>query len=265
MPSFLLQAPHTVGFSAVRLLILLLTLVLSACASSPDEGLNTNKWSVKKLYSEAKESLNDGNYDRAITLYEDLESRYPFGPYAEQAQLDIAYAYLKSNEPDTAVTSADRFIKLHPRHTNVDYAYYLRGLARSSEKESLTDKFLPFGERDGSQHDPSSSREAYGYFEELVKKFPDSRYFADATNRMHLLRDSLAKHEIFVAHYYLQRSAYVAAVNRAKFVIENFPGTASSRQALEIIIQGYTALGMETLAEDARRVLELNPPLAVEN
>lgn len=242
-----------------RLLLLLLTLLLGACASSPDGGFDTRKWSVKKLYTEAKEALDDGNYERAIKLYEDLESRYPFGPYAEQAQLDSAYAYMKFNEPDTAVAVADRFIKLHPRHSNVDYAYYLRGLARTSEKQSLTDKFLPFGERDGSQHDPSSTHQAYTYFADLVKKFPDSHYIPDAIKRMDKLRDSLAKHEVFVARYYLQRNAYVAAVNRAKFVIENFPTTTSSREALEILAQGYTQLGMETLAKDARRVLTLNP------
>lgn len=240
------------------LIFLSFALLLGACASSPDEGLNRSKWSVDKLYSEAKEALDKGSYKRAIELYEELESRFPFGTYAEQAQLDIAYAYMKYGEPETAVASADRFIKLHPRHNNVDYAYYLRGLAIIGEKRNIADKFLPFAKNDGSLHDPSSVRQGYAYFSELVKKFPDSRYVPDALQRMDILRDTLARHEIVVARYYLERDAYVAAVNRAKYVIENFPTTPSSREALEIMAHGYSKLGMDTLAEDTKRVIEAN-------
>ena len=241
-------------------LLLLLAVLLSACAATPDEGLDTNKWSVQKLYTEAKDALDDGHYERAIQLYESLESRYPFGTYAEQALLDVAYAYMKDEEPDTAVATADRFIKLHPRHSNVDYAYYLRGLARMSEKGSLADKFLPFGKGDLSERDPSSSRQAYDYFAELVKKYPDSRYVPDALQRMTLLRNILARHEIVVANYYLERSAYVAAVNRAKYVIEHFPTTPASREALTILAKGYSELGLDDLARDTQRVLDLNTP-----
>lgn len=239
-------------------LILLLTMFLGACASTPDEGADSRKWSVKKLYAEAKEALDEGKYDKAIEHYETLESRFPFGFYAEQALLDVSYAYLKSGEPDTAIASADRFIKLHPRHDSVDYAYYLRGLASSGKKEELINIFLPKNAGSESQRDPSSSRKAYGYFSELVKKFPHSKYVPDALKRMDRLRNTLAEHEIFVAKYYLQHSAYVAAVNRARYVIEHFPTTPSSHEALEILAQGYTELGMEILAQDARRVQELN-------
>lgn len=258
MPYLLTQPVRT------ALLLLMLALLLGACASSPDEGFNSNKWSVEKLYAEARAALDDEYYENAIKYYEMLESRFPFGPYAEQALLDVSYAYLKDGEADTAIASADRFIKLHPRHDNVDYAYYLRGLASTSKKEDLIDRFLPENAGSESQRDPTSSRQAYDYFSELVKKFPDSKYVPDAMERMGHLRNMLAEHEVYVASYYLQRSAYVAAANRAKHVIEYFPNTPSSRQALDILVQAYEALGMDGLAADARRVLQLNVPQAEE-
>jgi outer membrane protein assembly factor BamD len=162
------------------------------------------------------------------------------------------------------VASADRFIKLHPRHQNVDYAYYLRGLARMGEKQDLSSRFLPIQAREPSRRDPTSTREAYEYFNELVQKFPDSRYAPDALARMDRLRNTLAEHEIHVARFYLEHNAYVAAVNRARYVIEQFPTTPASRTAVAILAESYSALGMEDLAADARRVQTLNAPAAEE-
>jgi len=242
---------------STSLLVILLALALVACASSPDDDDETKGWSAEKLFTEAKSALDAGDYETAIEHYETLEAKYPFGHYAEQAQLDTAYAYYKFDEPDTAIAAADRFIKLHPRHANVDYAYYLRGLVSASKKEDtgLAD-FIP---QDSSQRDPSSTQKSYDYFAELVRKFPDSRYAADAIKRMGHLRNNLAMHEIHVAQYYVKRGAYVAAANRAKYVVSNFPRTPASRVALQILVDAYKELKLDDLAADAQRVLDLNP------
>lgn len=241
--------------SPSMLLLVLLTLTAAGCATSPDEDDDTSKWSAEKLYAEAHNALEANDYETAIEHFETLEAKYPFGRYAEQAQLDTIYAYFSFDEADSAISAADRFIKLHPRHANVDYAYYLRGLASASKKDNPFDTILS---QDSSLRDPASTRKSYEYFAELVKKFPDSRYTPDAVKRMGHLLNSLAMHEIHVARYYQQRDAQVAAINRAKYVIENYPRTPAARQALEILVEGYTKLDMPELAKDAQRVLKLN-------
>lgn len=230
--------------------------ILSGCAINPDEQDDISQWSAKKLYQEAKSAMDANDYETAIKDLETLEAKYPFGEYTEQAQLDTAYAYYKFEEPDSAIAAADRFIKLHPRHSHVDYAYYLRGIASESKKDDLLNQFLS---QDDSLRDPASTRKAYDYFAELVNKFPNSRYLPDAIKRMGYLRNELAMHEIHVADFYLGRNAYIAAINRAKYVVENYPTTPASRLAVQILVKGYEELGMDELAKDARRVMELNP------
>jgi len=229
------------------------TLWLSGCSSDEEK---PEEVSEKLLYETAQKNLKNENFILAVKNLQLLEARYPFGPYAEQAQLDTAYAYFKFDEPDTAISSANRFIKLHPRHVNVDYAYYLRGLASTSKKDDPLDAYLP---QDSSFKDPSSTQKSYDYFALLVKKFPESRYAEDAIQRMGHLRNSLAMHEIHVANYYVKRGAFVAVVNRAKYVISNFPRTPASRLALQLMVDGYKELKMDNLAADAQRVLDLNP------
>ena len=236
--------------------LLISVLALAGCASTPDEGEDTNKWSAEKLFQEGKQALDAGDYEVAIEHFEKLEAKYPFGRLAEQAQLDTAYAYFKFDEPDTAISSADRFIKLHPRHDNVDYAYYLRGLASASKKDNPLANVIP---QDSSLRDPSSTQKSYDYFALLVTKFPESRYTEDAIRRMGYLRNELAMHEIHVANYYVNRGAYVAAANRAKYVVSNFPRTPASRLALQILVNAYKELKLDDLAADAQRVLDLNP------
>jgi outer membrane protein assembly factor BamD len=233
----------------------LFALSLGACAANPDKEDDISKWSAGKLFEEALAAQRAGDYEVAIKNYETLEAKYPFGRYAEQAQLNTAYSYFKFDEPDTAIASADRFIKLHPRHANVDYAYYLRGLASASKNDNPMNVLE---HQDPSLRDPSSTQKSYNYFAELVKKFPASRYGEDALKRMGHLRNDLAMHEIHVANYYTSRGAHIAAVNRAKYVVSNFPRTPASRVALEIMVKSYQALHMDGLADDAQRVLQLN-------
>ncbi len=237
----------------VRLLILSLVLLLGACASVDKK----QEWSAQQYYKEAKTALDNRDYETAIRYYEELKTAYPYGRYAEQADLDIIYAYYKGGEPESAIAAADNFIKQHPRHPNVDYAYYLRGLASFSQGDSFLNKTF---NQDPTQRDPSHLRRAFNYFSELVRKFPQSKYRADALQRMKYLLNALARHEIHVARFYLEREAYLAAANRARYVVEHYQNTPSVAEALDIMAQAYEKMGRNELADDARRVLKLNFP-----
>ena len=230
-------------------------MLASGCAWLDKYSDPTQGWDAAKLYAEASDELNSGNYATAVQYYEKLEARYPFGRYAMQAQLDVAYAQYKAEEPELAIAAADRFIKLYPQNPYVDYAYYLKGIVNYNRSVGFLDRYIP---TDPSQRDPGSALDAFQDFSELVRRFPDSKYAEDARQRMLYLRSNLAKHEINVARYYMKRGAYMAAANRATYVIEQFQRTKSVEDALEILIQAYTAIGEDKLAEDARRVLVLN-------
>ena len=244
------------GCKQLRLfMVFALVCCLGGCGIFDTEEDKTKNWSEVKLYTEASAALKDNDYDQAIKYYEKLGARFPFGRYAMQAQLDTAYAHYQADEPDEAIVALDRFIKLYPREPHVDYAYYLKGVVNYNRKFGLLDRYLP---SDPSQRDPGSARDAFQNFSELVSRFPHSPYASDARARMLYLRDNLAKNEIHVARYYMRRGAYLAAANRAKYVIENYSKTTVAREALEIMIQAYGILGLNVLQADARRVLALN-------
>ncbi|MDD3517087.1 MAG: outer membrane protein assembly factor BamD [Chromatiales bacterium] len=217
----------------------------------------TLDWSASKLYAEAKGALNGGNYEQAIQYYESLEARYPFGRYAQQAQIEIAYAYYRSGEMDSALAAADRFVQLHPQHPHVDYAYYLKGLANFHRGESFLDRIMP---RDPSKVDPKPLRQSFQDFAQLVRRFPDSRYAEDATARMLHLRNQLADYELYVADFYMARSAWLAAAQRARYVVDHYQGAESMPKALEILYRAYRRLGMNDQAQDTLRVIETNFP-----
>lgn len=241
----------------LNLILLLFITLLQACASSGDYDDETTSYTAAELYKEARANLDNENYESAIQLYEKLESRFPYGEFAERSQLEIAYAYHKFDEPESSILAAERFIKLHPQHANVDYAYYLRGLTRFNTSPSFLDRWF---NQDIAERDPKNARKAFEYFAELIKKFPKSRYVPDAIKRMHILRNNLAKHEIYVANYYIGRGAFLSAANRAKFVVENYQNTPAVPGALVVMVKAYRKLGMPKLAADALRVLELNYP-----
>lgn len=233
-----------------------LTLSLSACAFFHNPEDNPEKWSAEKYYSEAKRALNSGDFKLAVERFEGLISHHPFGPYAQQAQLDIAYAYYKYDEPDSAIAAADQFIKLYPRNPRVDYAYYIKGLARFPKPDFLEKRFS----LDMAQRDPRTLRESFQSFLELTQRYPNSPYAADAVQRMIYLRNALARGEMYTANFYMQKGAYAAAANRAKYVVEHYDRTPSIPDALALMAKAYDRLGMPTLAADARRVLALNFP-----
>ncbi len=237
------------------LLTMVFLSVLSGCAIFGDTEDETKGWSASKLASEAAAALSDGEYQTAIRYYELIEARYPFGKYATQAQLNVAYAYYKDDEPESALAAADRFIKLHPQHPYVDYAFYLKGVVNFNRSYGFLERFIP---SDKSQRDAGAAMESFKDFRELVSRFPDSEYAPDARKRLLYLRNNIAMHEIHVADYYMRRGAYLAAVNRAQEVVEKYQGTTAVEEALEIMVIGYQKLEMQQLADDAERVLELN-------
>ena len=238
-------------------LLLAATLALGGCGLLPEVKDETTGWSAQKLYAEAKDNLNSGNYERAVKLFETLESRYPFGRYAQQAQLEVAYAYYKDNEPISAIAACDRFIKLHPNHPNVDYAYYLKGLANFNDDLGYLGKII---DQDLSERDPRAAKDAFLAFKEVVTRFPDGKYAADSTARMKYLVNALASNEVHVAKYYLKREAWVAAANRAEEVLKTYPEAPALEEALAIMVVSYDKLKLPDLRDDAQRVLKLNFP-----
>lgn len=241
---------------AVVAACLLVASLLGGCAGL-DKADETATWNAQKLYSEAKSSLNDGSYEQAIKYYEKLEAKYPYGRYAQQAQLESAYAYYKNADTAQALAAADRFIKLHPNHPNVDYAYYLRGLINFNDGEGFLSSV---SRQDVSERDPRAARESFESFKELTTRYPESRYAADAERRMAFLVNNLARNEVHVARYYYRRGAYVAAVARAQTAIQNYPQAPIVEEAMFIMIKGYDALGLNDLRDDAERVMRANFP-----
>jgi outer membrane protein assembly factor BamD len=235
--------------------ILLLTLTACSTQSQPDANNPEKIASVEDMYTEAKTALNDQNYESAIKKFESLQSRYPYGRYAQQAQLEIAYAYYKQNEAESAIAAADRFIKQYPNNPHVDYAYYLKGLADFHGEIGLLGMM-----GDPTERDPKAAQDSFAAFKDLIARFPGSKYVPDARLRMQYLINALAKYEVNVASYYQRRGAYIAAVSRAKEVLTMYPNSPSTQQALQILVKSYAAMGMEKLRDDAQRVLDLNFP-----
>jgi len=231
-----------------------LSVFLYACGTADKEDI-TAGWSAEQLYRSAKGEMMDGNYQTAIEQYEILESRYPFGKYATQAQIDVGYAYYKYDELEPAIAAVERFIKLNPRHEAVDYAYYLRGIIHFNRGKSFLDKI---NKRDKADYDQSILRSASSDFQILLRRFPDSKYAADARQRLIFLHDKLAHSELKAAQYYASRDAWVAAANRTKTILQTYPGTSAIKPALEIQLTAYQKLGLEELATDTQRIIDLN-------
>jgi outer membrane protein assembly factor BamD len=241
----------------LRLATIVFALTLSACSLLPEQIDETKGWSASKLYSEAKDELATGNYDKSIQYFEKLESRYPFGTYAQQAQMEIAYAHYRQGEQAPALAAVERFIKLHPNHPNVDYMYYLRGLINFNDKLSL---FHALSRQDPTERDPKAAREAFASFKLLAERFPDSIYTKDALDRMRYLVNAISEYEVHVANYYMRRGAYLAAVNRAQLAIKEYPQTPAVEEALYVMMRAYDQLGLTQLRDDAERVLKTNYP-----
>lgn len=236
------------------LFALLLVVSLAGCAGK--EAIPDN-WSATRLFDEGQKALEHEDYRTAIEHLEKLESRFPFGEQTQQGQLMTAYAYYKSNDPESAIATADRFIKLNPTHPNVDYAYYIRGLAHFYSRDNFLDNIFRL---DTSTRNPESVRRSFQYFNELVQRYPSSQYAKDANQRMVYLRETLAHYELHVADYYLRRQAWLAAANRAKVIVERYQRTPYVADALAIMAEAYFQMGIKDLATDTLLLLEKNDP-----
>lgn len=237
------------------LLLLGVAALLAACSSTSDD--KTSTWSPNKIYAEAKDEMDSGAYDKAIPLYEKLEGRAAGTPMAQQAQLDKAYAQYKSGDQAQAMATLDRFMKLHPASPALDYALYLKGIVNFNDNLGM---FSFLSRQDLSERDQKAAKESFDAFKELVTRFPESRYAADARSRMTYIVNSLAQYEVHVARYYFRRGAYVAAVNRAQSALTDYTAVPAQEEALFILVRSYDALGMTQLRDDAMRVMEKNYP-----
>ncbi|MCD9027022.1 outer membrane protein assembly factor BamD [Luteimonas sp. BDR2-5] len=241
------------------LVLLLVALVASGCArmrgatrDDANEGVP-----VAELYETAHESMRKGNWSRAETTFRRLVAQYPYGPYTEQALIESAYAQYKMGNNDEAVSAIDRFIRTYPTHSSIPYMYYLRGLANSSRDTVFLQRVWSL---DSSRRDLASPNQAYADFRTVTDRYPNSRYAADARQRMVALRNTFARHEIETGLYYLRREAYVAAAERATYLLETYPQSEYQNDAVALLATAYTRLGNEQLATDARRVLQENEP-----
>lgn len=241
--------------SSVPLALVAAAVLLQGCSSTPKD--ETANWSPNKIYSEAQDERNSGNFDKAVVLYEKLEGRAAGTPLAQQAQLDKAFTHYKAGEQAQGLAAIDRFIKLHPASPAMDYALYLKGLINFNDNLGL---FGSLSRQDLSERDQKAAKESFESFRELVTRFPDSRYSADARARMTYIINSLAQYEVHVARYYFTRGAYVAAINRAQSAVAEYADAPALEEALYILVRSYDALGMTELRDDARRVLTASYP-----
>jgi len=237
------------------LLLLIALMLLAACSS--DKSSEEDNTSEAQLYQQAQAALDNNSYSAAAEKLRALESRYPFGHFAEQAQLELVYAYYKSGDAEASRSAAERFIRLHPQHPNVDYAWYIKGLTSFEQDRGLLSRFLPL---DVTSRDPGAARDSFNEFAELLRRFPQSRYAPDAKQRMVYLRNRLAAYEVHVGNYYIKRKAYLAAANRGRYVVENFQGTPAVGDGLALMVEGYRQLKLDDLADSALATLRLNYP-----
>jgi outer membrane protein assembly factor BamD len=236
-------------------ILLALLAVLSACASN-DEPYDAVQ-DLQKAYEQAQTSIQNGNYQRGIQILEAIQARFPFSDVARQVQLDLMYAYYKSGAPELAIEAADTFMRENPIHPRVDYALYIKGLSYFDDEPGILERWF---RKDTDKRPPKDVEQAYQSFRRLIERYPASEYAPDAQQRIVYLKNRLAAYENYVADYYLRRGAYVAAANRARNALESYNGATSNADSLRIMITAYEELGMDDLASDARRVLELNFP-----
>ena len=241
-------------------MVLILSILTTGCGLFGDDeddsefaGLSTEA----QFYERALDQLNGQNFRAAISTYQALESRFPFGRYAEQSQIEIVYAYYRNEDMEAARAAADRFIRLHPESENIDYAYYMKGLSSFTDGSGLFNRFLPI---DHTKRDPGRAQESFSDFAQLLALYPDSPYSGDARSRMIYLRNNLAQYEIHVADYYTERRAYIAALRRAQYVVENFQGTPAVADGIAIMVECYLRLGLNELADTSLALLKENYP-----
>ncbi len=236
----------------------LLVSLMAACSSLTSDSVDlTQGWSAEKIFSEAKSAQGSRNYESSNKYLEKLEARFPYGRFAQQAQLEMAYNYYKDQEPALALATIDRFMKQNPSHPSLDYAMYLKGLVTFNESQGFLSNI---SKQDMSERDPKAAKESFNSFKDLTQRFPESKYSKDAAIRMGYLIGAMATYELHVGYYYFQRGAYLAAANRGRALLDNYANTKQVEGALGLMIQSYDRLELKDLSADAKRVLDKNFP-----
>ena len=251
---------YKLNIKSVIFFISMLFLLITGCSSN-EEPLEA-RLLEKELYDQSQVRLKGGNFASAIASLEALEARFPFGRYAEQAQAELIYAYYKNYEYEAAISSAERFTNLHPRHPHTDYAFYLKGLSAFTDVSSLLTRYLS---SDLSKRDIEPAQASFDYLSDFLSRYPESEYAPHARKRMVYLRNLIAKSEIGIANFYMERGAYVASIGRAKYVLEHLPNTPQTPYALAILVRAYETLGYADLSLENKRILELNFPDFISN
>ncbi|MFT5813197.1 MAG: outer membrane protein assembly factor BamD [Psychroserpens sp.] len=242
----------------IKIMCLALVLVLTGCSGTSEEDIKkVPDQSAQALFADARGALDNGLYQKAIQILSAIDSRFPYGPISHQVQLDLIYAYYKSGNAAQGLALTDRFLRLNPEHTNLDYVYYMRALISVATQENL---FQNLAGIDRSDRDPTAARDAFKDLKVLLEKYPNSKYAADSRQRMIGIKSRLAKYELSVARYYLKREAYVSSANRGKYIVEYFSPSPETEDALEIMIVCYEKLGLTDLQINAKQVLAANYP-----
>ena len=241
----------------VKIILTVAALALTGCSSSEVDIEKVPDKSAQSLFVDARSALDNGLYQKAIQILGAIDSRFPFGPISHQVQLDLIYAYYKSGNAAQGIALTDRFLRLNPNNSNIDYVYYMRALINISTEENL---FQDMAGIDRTDRDPEASRSAFNDFKRIITEFPDSKYAADSRKRMISIKSRLAQYEIAVAKYYIKREAYASAANRGRYVVEYFAPSPEIEQALEIMIESYDKLGLKDLQKNAMQVLAANYP-----
>lgn len=233
-------------------------LVLAGCSGTTEKDIQkVPDKSAQALFSDARQSLDNGLYQKAIQILSAIDSRFPYGPISHQVQLDLIYAYYKSGDAAQGIALTDRFLRLNPSHANIDYVYYMRALINIATETNL---FQDLAGIDRSDRDPTAARDAFNDLKTVLEKYPNSKYAADSRQRMIGIKSRLAKYELAVARYYLKREAYVSSANRGKYIVEYFSPSPETEEALEIMIVSYEKLGLDDLRINAKQVLAANYP-----
>ena len=241
----------------IKAIIAALAISLTACSSTEDDIEKVPDRSAQSLFVDARDQLDKGMYQKAIDILSAIDSRFPYGPISHQVQLDLIYAYYKSGDTAQGVALSDRFLKLNPDHPSIDYVYYMRGLIRLAEEKNL---FQEFAGIDRSDRDPKPALSAFSDFKTILSDYPESKYAADARQRMIGIKSRLAQYELKVARYYMKREAWASAANRGRYIVEYFAPIAEMEEALEIMIECYSELGLTDLLNNAKQVLAANYP-----
>ncbi len=242
-------------------LVLVLLLLLTGCGKKQDDLAGYRNLTAKEIFDSGEKNLAKHNFATAVRDFEALDAIYPFGPYAQQGQLDVIYAYYKNDGDELALAAADRYIHLYPRDRNVDYAYYMKGLVQLSEGQAWLERLIG---SDQAQRDLTNVESSYVAFDQLVRRYPRSEYTPAAKVYMGYIRNVLARNELQVAYYYHQRKAYMASANRASYAVQHFQGAPAVIPSLALMVENYRLLNLPTLANQTLRVLQVSYPSAPE-